>query len=125
MWKAYCPIKKSDQPFKTAAEKMTNNYINALLLAKEEYGITVAQDEVTKYIDEQIAPVVTEEKTAYAKAPGLTTEELDYAFARDLYGVDVLWEKLIPKQNEKNPKQNGENDEEYMKRIKKEFYSQR
>lgn len=124
MWKAYCPIKKSDQPFKTAAEKMTNNYINALLLAKE-FGINVTQEDVTKYIAEHIAPVVTKEKAAYAKALGLTTEELDYAFDRDFYVIDVVWEKLGPKLDEKYPKQNSETDENYMKRIKKEFYNQR
>lgn len=114
---------KSKQPSKTEAKKMTSHYIDSLLLAKV-FGIHVTQEEVTKYIAEHIAPVVTKEKTAYAKALGLTTEELDYAFDRDLYVIDVVWEKLGSKLDENYPKQNGETDENYMKRIKKEIYSQ-
>lgn len=87
---------KSEHLTASVAEEFTNNYLDALSIAEEVYGVTVSQQEVTKYIDEHIAPIVVEEKAAYAKALGLSTYELDYAFDRDIYVMDVLWEKLMP-----------------------------
>jgi len=115
--------KKSDDNTEAIAEEFTNNYLEAISIAKEVYGVTVSQEEITKYIENNIAPIVVKEKEAYAKALGLTLNELDYAFDRDIYVMDTLWKKLYPVLFEKYPQQNGEDDNAYLERIKKEFYS--
>lgn len=78
------------------AESYVNNYLKALTKADEKYGVTVTQEEVTKFIDENIALVSLEERSKYAQALGITRYELDYVFDRDIYIMDTLWEKLIP-----------------------------
>ncbi len=77
---------------------------------------------MTKYIDQNVAVVQTEEKEKYAKALGLTLQELDYVFDRDFYVMDTLWEKLIPVLMETYPQQDEENQNDYLQRIEKEFY---
>src|SRR5690606_37585678 len=69
--------KKSDDNTEAIAEEFTNNYLEAISIAKEVYGVTVSQEEITKYIENNIAPIVVKEKEAYAKALGLTLNELD------------------------------------------------
>jgi hypothetical protein len=107
----------------TIAQKYTDNYLRAISIAEKVYGVTVSQEEVTKYIDKNVAPFTPKEKEHYAKALGLTTYELDYVFDRDIYVMDTLWSKLIPVLMEKYPQQSDEDDNAYLERIKKEFYS--
>lgn len=117
--------KKITEDIEVTANEFVNNYLNALSIAEEVYGVTVSQEEVTKYIDEHIANVITEEKEKYAKALDLTLFELDYNFDRDFYVLDTLWQKLTPVLMEKHPQENGEEDNRYLERIKTEFYSQK
>lgn len=114
---------KSDENINAIAQEYTNNYLKAISIAKNVYGVTVSQEEVTKYIDDNVAPIIIEEKETYAKSLGLTTYELDYVFDRDIYVMDTLWNKLIPVLMEKHPQQLDEDDISYQERIKKEFYS--
>lgn len=114
---------QKDTDLSDIAIKHTNNYLKAFSIAEKVYGVTVSQDEVTKYIDENITPIVSDNKEAYANALGLTTYELDYAFDRDIYALDTLWNKLIPVLMKEHPQQDGEDDNDYMDRIKAEFYS--
>lgn len=107
------------------AETFTKNYLRALSIAEDYYGVSVSQEEVTKYIDEYISVVITEEKEKYAKALGLTLYELDYIFDRDFYVMDTLWDKLIPVLMEKYPQEKGEDQNIYFERIKEEFYSKK
>ncbi len=99
--------KKNTLDTNSIAMTYTKNYLDALSIAEKFYGVTVSQEEVTKYIDENIAPVVLEEKEAYAKALGLTV------YDRDIYVMDTLWNKLIPVLMERYPKQEGEEDNSY------------
>ena len=101
----------------------TERYLKAIQIAKEVYGVSITQEEVNNYIDENIASVVTPEKEEYAKALGLTLYELDYIFDRDFYVMDTLWDKLIPVLMEQHPQKDGEDDNQYLERIRKEFHS--
>ncbi|WP_153733307.1 hypothetical protein [Sporosarcina obsidiansis] len=117
--------KKEHSPefLKAMTEKETNRYINALRMAKDVYGISVSQEEVTSYIDQNVSTVRNEEKRKYAEALGLTLKELDYEFDRDFYVMAVLWEKLIPRIAEDYPKLEGEGEQAYWNRVKEEFFS--
>ena len=101
----------------TDAKNYVNNYLNALTKADEKYGVTITQEEVTKFIDENIAPVSLEERKKYAQALGITQYELDHLFDRDIYIMDTLWEKLIPVLMGKYP-------ELTLDEIKEIFYSE-
>lgn len=112
-----------EEDMKVVAKEMTKNDLKALSIAEEEYHVTVSQAEVNAYIEKHIAPVVVKEKEAYAQALGLTLYELDYAFDRDIYVMDTLWSKLNPVLYERYPQQEGENANDYLDRIKRQFYS--
>lgn len=112
----------NDVELQKYVEKYNNNYLNAIEIAEKKYGVTVSQDEITKYIEQNVSVIKIEEKEKYAKALGLTVEELDYIFDRDIYLMDTLWEKLIPILMEKHPQKDGEDQNLYLERIKKEFY---
>lgn len=113
----------SNENLSTIAQKYEDNYLRAISIAERVYGVTVSQEEVTKYIDKNVAPFALKAKEQYAKSLGLTTYELDYIFDRDIYVMDTLWNKLIPVLMEKYPQQSNEDDNAYLERIKKEFYS--
>lgn len=112
----------STEFLKAMAEKERSRYIDALQTAKEKYAISVSEEEVTKYIDENVAVVRNAEKKKYAEALGLTLKELDYEFDRDFYVMDVLWTKLMPILMEEMPKKEGETETAYWERVKEEFY---
>jgi len=97
-------------------------YLKALEKAGNEYGVTITQEDVSQYIDENVTIVITDEKEQYAKALGISLYELDYIFERDFYVMDTLWTKLIPILMEKYQQKNNENNNDYMQRIKDEFY---
>lgn len=101
----------------------TNKYLEAIQIAKEIYGVSVTQEEVNHYIDKNVTGFVNSEKEEYAKALGLSLYELDYSFDRDFYVMDTLWDKLIPVLMERYPQEDGEDNNLYLERIKKEFYS--
>lgn len=111
-----------DEVLQKYAEKNNNNYLSAIEIAKKKYAVTVSQDEVTKYIEQNISVIKIAEKEKYAKALGLTVQELDYVFDRDIYLMDTLWEKVIPILMEKYPQKDGEDQNLYNERIKEEFY---
>ncbi|WP_040758729.1 hypothetical protein [Sporosarcina newyorkensis] len=105
------------------AEKETDRYVDALRIAREEYGIHVAEEEVTEFIKKNVANIRNKEKKNYAEALGLTLYQLDYQFDRDFYVMDVLWERLTPIVMDEYPKQNGESEQSHSQRIKEEFFS--
>lgn len=104
------------------AEESVSNLIEALEKASSLYGVEVYQDEITDYINENVASVEVEDKQIYADALGISVDTLDYYFDRDFYVMDVLWEKLIPALMEQNPQGTDETTNDYMQRIKDEFY---
>lgn len=100
--------------------KTLNSAIDA---AEEQYGITVTEDEINTYIEDNIAPVKFEQKDLYANALGITQRELDFVFDRDIYLMDVLWDKLMPALKAENPRQDDESSNEHSQRLKETFYS--
>ena len=118
-------LSANDAEITAEAKKITKNYQEALEIAEKNYGISITQEEVTKYIDEKVSVFVNEEKELYAKALGLTLDELDYGFDRDFYVMDTLWEKMIPVLMEKYPKETEEDDNNHFERIKEKFYSEK
>lgn len=95
----------------------------AIEMAKKKYNIEVKPSEVASYIEENVKGIVPEEKEQYAKSIGVTLEELDNIFDRDIYIMDVLWSKLTPILMEKYQQGDGESEEEYMERLTNEFYN--
>lgn len=74
---------------------------NWLKLAKKEYGIKVSKKEVDDWIEEHPNNSTEEEHLDYAEAMGMTLEELNLEYDRDLYTKWVVWDKLAPKIAEK------------------------
>lgn len=108
---------------KGIAEKQTDHYQEALEIAEEAYGISVTEDEIDAYIKENVSTVWDVEKRKYAKSLHLTLDELDYHFDRDIYVMNVLWERVLPLVMQEFPRQRGESGQAYGKRIKEEFFS--
>lgn len=105
------------------AEKQTNHYQDALDIAEEAYGITVTEDEIDAYIEENVSTIWDAEKRKYAKSLQLTLNELDYQFDRDVYVMNVLWERVLPIVMQEFPRKRGESGQAYGKRLKEEFFS--
>ncbi|MGE7839987.1 hypothetical protein ACQKNX_04260 [Lysinibacillus sp. NPDC093712] len=101
----------------------TERYLDAIRIAEEIYGVSVTQEEVNHYIDTNVADVVMPEKERYAKALGISLYDLDYNFDRDFYVMDTLWDNLMPVLLERYPREDGEDPNLYLDRIKNEFYS--
>ncbi|ARD48486.1 hypothetical protein [Sporosarcina sp. P33] len=111
-------------PFlKGIAEKQTDHYQEALEVAEEAYGITITEDEIDNYIKENVSTIWDAEKRKYAKTLQLSLNELDYQFDRDVYVMDVLWQKVLPIVMQEFPRQRGESGLAYGKRLKEEFFS--
>lgn len=112
----------SERKIKQKAEKIVESYVQALENAEKKYDITITQQEVTNYIEQQIQSFQSEEKNLYAKALGLTLEELDYQFDRDTYVVNLLFEKLTPLLIEEYPQSAGEDSNAYYRRLQMEVF---
>lgn len=104
------------------SKQRANILRQSIITAENVYGVTVSQDEITKYIDDKIAHIVNEDKQKFAVSIGLTTYELDYVFDRDIYAMDVLWDKIIPVLMKTYPQYEDENENNYFDRIKENFY---
>lgn len=108
--------KHSPEFMRSVAEKETSRQIHAIERAKEEYGVSVTDEELKKYINGLLTEYPGKEKKKYAEALGLSLQGLDHQFNRDLYRMDMLWEKLLPMLE----KELGYTDES---RLKEEFLS--
>lgn len=106
---------------KEIAEKEMTRDIAALAAAQNEYGLTVTNEEVDAYIEKEAARW-NKDKRQFAKKLGITMNQLDYQFDRDLYINAALWEKIEPIIMFEHPRKKGERKEAYLKRIREEFY---
>ncbi|OCA88420.1 hypothetical protein A8F94_24485 [Bacillus sp. FJAT-27225] len=91
-------------------------------IAKDEYGITVTVEEVENFIKEGPDTSDLPQHLAYADALGLTLEELNHDFDRDIYEKNVIWLKLKPELEKKyditdNNKQVKKYEEEVKKHL--------
>ncbi|MFJ5789608.1 hypothetical protein ACIP9G_05915 [Lysinibacillus sp. NPDC093197] len=116
-------LKHDNAYLEKVAIEETARYIDAIRIAEEIYGVSITQEEVNLYIATNVADVVLPEKERYAKALGISLYDLDYNFDRDFYVMDTLWDKLMPVLLERYPKEDGEDPNLYLDRIKSEFYS--
>ncbi|WP_298470998.1 hypothetical protein [uncultured Psychrobacillus sp.] len=112
----------NSEELKAYAEYYVEENLLAIDIAKKKYNIEVTKSEVTSFIDDNVKAVVPEEKKLYANSIGVTLEELDNIFDRDIYIMDVLWSKLTPILMEKHPQAVGESEVEYMNRLTNDFY---
>ncbi len=69
--------------------------------AKNEYGITVTDEEIDEYIENGPDKSENPQRLAFAEALGMTLKEYNHEFDRDLYENQVLMHKLLPKLEEK------------------------
>lgn len=86
----------SPEFMRSVAEKETARQLHAMERAKEEYGVMVTDEELKSYINGLLNEYPGKEKKKYAAALGLSLEQLDHQFNRDLYRMDLLWQKLLP-----------------------------
>ncbi|WP_164669953.1 hypothetical protein [Virgibacillus doumboii] len=63
----------------------------------KEYGVEIEAKEVDDFIKEHADQSDIPSHKNYAKALGMTLEELNHDYDRDLYKKWVVWEKLRPK----------------------------
>ncbi|KGX92492.1 hypothetical protein N781_16535 [Pontibacillus halophilus JSM 076056 = DSM 19796] len=93
-------------------------------IAREDYNITVTDKEIEEYIRNGPDTSDFPQHLAYAEALGLTLEELNHEFDRDLYEKNVMWLKLKPKLAKKygiteNNAQVEKYEEEVQERLNK------
>lgn len=91
-------------------------------IAKEEYGITITDEEVDEFIKEGPDTSNLSQQQAYADALGLTLEKLNHDFDRGLYEKNVMWLKLKPQLEKKyGTKDNNKQIEKYEEEVKKKI----
>ncbi len=65
-------------------------------VAKETYNIHVTEDEIDRFIQQGPDQSDLPNHLAYASALGLSLQELNHRFDRDLYEKNTIWLRLIP-----------------------------
>jgi hypothetical protein len=89
-------------------------------IAQNEYGIFVTEEEIDNYIKEGPDTSDLAQHLAYADALGLTLEELNHDFDRDIYEKNVIWSKLKPElENIYGITDNNKLVEKYEEEVKK------
>ncbi|MGF2615039.1 hypothetical protein FZC84_22445 [Rossellomorea vietnamensis] len=90
-------------------------------IAEEKYGITVTDEDVDQFIKEGPDKSDLPQQQAYAEALGLSLEELNHDFDRDLYEKNVIWLKLKPHLEKKyDTSDNNEQVEKYEEEVGKQ-----
>lgn len=65
-------------------------------VAKETYNIHVTEEEIDRFIQQGPDQSDLPNHLAYASALGLSLQELNHRFDRDLYEKNTIWLRLIP-----------------------------
>ncbi|WP_409254223.1 hypothetical protein V1502_10110 [Bacillus sp. SCS-153A] len=63
-------------------------------IAMEEYGVTVTEEEVDTFIQEGPDTSTLPQHHAFAEAMGMSLEDLNHTYDRDLYEKHAMWDKL-------------------------------
>ncbi|TYR75797.1 hypothetical protein FZC79_09255 [Rossellomorea vietnamensis] len=112
----------TDEEVLDLAEREMEEYEVWISIAKEEYGITVTDEEIDEFIKEGPDTSDLPQHQAYADALGLTLEELNHDFDRDLYKKNVIWLKLKPQLEKKyGTNDNNKQIEKYEEEVKKKI----
>ncbi|MET3683423.1 hypothetical protein ABID56_001518 [Alkalibacillus flavidus] len=118
--------RKPVQEVKDLAQERAESVKKMFNTAEERYELTVTQEEVTDYIEENVDANVVESMEIYADALGISVEELNHSFDRDIYAQGVLLTKINRRMRAENPKQADESQRDYSERIdeiiEQEFY---
>ncbi|WP_421378098.1 hypothetical protein ACOJQI_12125 [Bacillus salacetis] len=116
--KLYYETDLTDEQVKDSARKDMEEDKVWKSIATEDYGVSVTETEVDNYINEGPDSVDSPQMKAYADALGLSIEELNHDFDRDLYEKNVLWLKLKPKLEKKyGTNDNNEQVEKYEEEV--------
>ncbi|WP_404350812.1 hypothetical protein LG311_07265 [Sutcliffiella horikoshii] len=78
------------------AEYNQKYYETFMSVAKTKYNVTVTEEELDNWIAEGPDQSDVPQHKAYAEALGLTLEELNHDYDRDLYEQTMVMEKLQP-----------------------------
>ncbi|MCA0147182.1 hypothetical protein LCD52_00115 [Rossellomorea vietnamensis] len=91
-------------------------------IAEDKYGITVTEAEVDKYIKDGPDTFDLPQMRAYANVLGLSLEELNHNFDRDIYEKNVIWLKLKPDLEKKyGITDNNKQVEKYEEEVEKQL----
>lgn len=66
------------------------------MFAKEAYNVYVTEDEIDHFIQQGPDQSNLPNHLAYASALGLSIQELNHQFDRDLYEKNTIWLRLLP-----------------------------
>ena len=92
-------MNKRDLTKEEALEEAEYNhkyYETFMSVAKTKYNVTVTEEELDNWITEGPDQSDVPQHKAYAEALGLTLEELNHDYDRDLYEQTMVMEKLQP-----------------------------
>ncbi len=92
-------MNKRDLTKEEALEKAEYNlkyYETFMSVAENKYNVTVTEEELDNWIAEGPDQSDVPQHKAYAEALGLTLEELNHDYDRDLYEQTMVMEKLQP-----------------------------
>ncbi|TYS61169.1 hypothetical protein FZC74_02530 [Sutcliffiella horikoshii] len=92
-------MNKRDLTKEEALEKAAYNlkyYETFMSVAENKYNVTVTEEELDNWIAEGPDQSDVPQHKAYAEALGLTLEELNHDYDRDLYEQTMVMEKLQP-----------------------------
>ncbi|WP_227396052.1 hypothetical protein [Jeotgalibacillus aurantiacus] len=78
------------------AEQQQDELATWIRLASEKYGVTVSNEELDEFISQGPDTSELPEHLALADALGLTLEELNHDYERDLYEKNLMWLELEP-----------------------------
>ena len=78
------------------AEYNQNYYETLMTVAEDKYNVTITEEELDSWITEGPDQSDIPQHKAYAKALGLSLEELNHDYDRDLYEQTMVMEKLLP-----------------------------
>lgn len=91
-------------------------------IARDDYGVTVTEAEVDKYIKEGPDTLDLPQMKAYADALGLSIKELNHNFDRDIYEKNAIWLKLKPELEKKyDITDNNEQVEKYEEEVENQL----
>ncbi len=91
-------------------------------VAEDKYGITVSEAEVDRYIKEGPDTFDLPQMQAYADALGLSLEELNHNFDKNIYEKNVIWLKLKPELEKKyGITDNNKQVEKYEEEVEKQL----
>jgi hypothetical protein len=118
-------MNKRDLTKEEAVEKAEYNYQYHkawIAVAEDTYGITVTEEEVDAWIKEGPDQSDIPQHKAYADSLGLTLEELNHEYDRDLYTQSVMMDTLLPLLKEAyGTSDSGEIAEMYDGEVKKKM----